>query len=94
MHVVQPPGELPALYPWTVAATPAEEERSSKAWNTDEDEADVTRTLKLMGAVGVPSMLALADALALPLHVRLNTPNVQARRRGTRWALGSPTGEI
>lgn len=93
-YAVQPPGELAALHPWTVAATPAEEERNSKAWNQNEDEADVERTLKLMGAVGVPSMAALADALARPLHVRLNTPIVQARRRGTRWALSSTAGEI
>ena len=94
IHVVQPPGELAALHPWTVAATPAEEERNSKVWKNDEDEADVTRTLKLMGAVGVPSMVALADALARALHVRLNTPIVQARRRGTGWALSSSAGEI
>jgi predicted NAD/FAD-dependent oxidoreductase len=93
-HAVQAPGELAPLHPWTVAATPAEEERNSKAWKQNEDEADVERTLKLMGAVGVPSMLALADALARPLQVRLNTRIVQARRRGTRWALSSAVGEI
>jgi predicted NAD/FAD-dependent oxidoreductase len=93
-YAVQPPGELAALHPWTVAATPAEEERNSKAWNKNEDEADVERTLKLMGAVGVPSMVALADTLARPLQVRLNTPIVQARRRGARWALSSSAGEI
>ena len=93
-HAVQPPGELAALHPWTVAATPAEEERNSKDWKPNEDEADVERTLKLMGAVGVPSMVALADALARPLQVRLNTRIVQARRRGTRWALRSAVGEI
>jgi renalase len=93
-HAVQAPGELAALHPWTVAATPAEEERNSKTWKKDEDEADVERTLKLMGAVGVPSMAALADALARPLHVRLNTPIVQAQRRGIRWALSSSAGEI
>ena len=94
VHVVQAPGELAALHPWTVAATPAEEERNNKVWKKDEDETDVTRTLKLMGAVGVPSMVALADGLARPLHVRLNKPIVQARRRGTSWALSSSAGEI
>lgn len=94
VHVVQSPGELAALHLWTVAATPAEEERSGKAWKMDEDEADVTRTLKLMGAVGVPSMAALSDALARPLDARLNTPIVQSRRRGARWALSSAAGEI
>ena len=47
-----------------------------------------------MGAVGVPSMVSLADTLARPLDVRLNTPIVQARRRDARWALSSPAGEI
>ncbi|NDG38894.1 MAG: FAD-dependent oxidoreductase [Betaproteobacteria bacterium] len=94
IHVAQPPGELAALHPWTVAATPTEEERNSKAWKQDEDEADVTRTLKLTGSVGVPSMAALADALARPLHIRLNTPIVQARRRAASWALSSAVGEI
>ena len=94
VHVVQAPGELAALHPWTVAATPAEEERSNQAWNKAQDEADVTRTLKLVGAVGVPSMAALADALARPLQVRLNTPIVQARRRGSRWVLSGCAGEI
>jgi renalase len=94
VHVVQPPGELAALHPWTVAATPAEEERNGQVWKKDEDEADVTRTLELMGAVGVPSMVALADALARPLDVRINTPIVQARRRGDRWVLHGPAGEI
>ena len=40
IHVVQAPGELAALHPWTVAATPAEEERNNKASKTDEDETD------------------------------------------------------
>jgi len=93
-HAVQPPGELAALHPWTVAATPAEEERNNKAWKHDEDEADIERTLKLMGAVGVPSMVALADALARPLQVRLNTRIVQARRRATRWVLSSAVCDI
>jgi renalase len=93
-YAVQRPGELAALHPWTVAATPAEEERNSTGWKKDEDEADVTRTLKLMGAVGVPSMLALANALARPLDVRLHTPILRAQRRGARWTLHSSAGEI
>ncbi len=93
-HAVQPPGELAALHPWTVAQTPAEEERNQKAWKQNESEADVERTLKLMGAVGVPSMVALADSLARPLQVRLNTPILQAERRGIRWVLSSLAGEI
>ena len=92
--VEQRPGELAALHPWTVAATPAEEDRLAKRWKKDEDEADVTRTLKPMGAVGVPSMLALAQALARPLEVRLNTPIVRVRRRGATWLLSSPAQMI
>ncbi len=94
VYAVQPPGELAALHPWTVAATPAEEERNSKAWKPNEDEADAERTLKLMGAVGVPSMVALADAVARPLQIHLNTPIVRAQRRGFRWALSSTAGAI
>jgi renalase len=93
-HAVQRPGELAALHPWTVAATPAEEDRVATNWKKDEDEEDVTRTLKLMGTVGVPSMMALADALARPLDVHLNTPIVHARRRGAKWILSGTTGEI
>lgn len=98
-YALQRPGELAALHPWTVAATPAEEDRAAKAWKKDgwkkdEDEADVTRTLKLMGAVGVPSMAALAEALAGTLDVRLDTPILQAQRQGWRWTLNSAAGEV
>ena len=94
VHAVQRPGELATLHPWTIAATPAEEDRNSTNGKKDGDEADVTRTLKLMGAVGVPSMVALADALARPLDIRIDTTVVQARRQGVRWALSSSMGEI
>lgn len=90
----QRPGELAALHSWTVPTTPAEDERSSKNWHANEDEADVTRTLKLMGAVGVPSMRALANAVAQPLDVRLHTPIQQAKRRGVHWILRGAAGEI
>ncbi len=93
-YALQRPGELAALHPWTVAATPAEEDRAVKVWKKDEDEADVTRTLKLMGAVGVPSMAALADALAGTLDVRLNSPILQAQRQGSRWVLNTPAGPV
>ncbi len=92
-YAVQRPGELAALHPWTVAATPAEEERDTAKRKAVEDEADATRTLKLMGAVGVPSVVALADVMARPLEVRLNTAIVLARRRGGSWALSSSAGE-
>jgi predicted NAD/FAD-dependent oxidoreductase len=91
---VQRPGELAAIHPWTVAATPAEEARDGRDWKKEEDEADVDRTLKLMGSVGVPSMRALADALVEPLDVRLRTPILQARRRGSNWVLRGPAGAL
>lgn len=87
-------GEWDALHPWTIAATPDEEERARTAWTDDEDETDVAPTVQLMGAVGVPSMAALAGVLARRLQVRLKTPIVRARREGTRWRLSSSTGEI
>ena len=93
-YAAQLPDELTAIHPWTVPATPAEDEPKGKDRDTDVDEADTTRTLKLMGAVGVPSMRALANAVARPLDVRLLTPIHQARRRGSRWILGDAKGEI
>jgi hypothetical protein len=93
-YAAQRPGELAAVHPWTVAATPAEDEPKGKERDKDEDEADTTRTLKLMGAVGVPSMLALASAVAQPLDVRLHTPIQHARRRGANWVLRDAAGEI
>ena len=87
-------GELAALHPWTVPATPAEDEPKGKDRDKDADEADTSRTLKLMGAVGVPSMLALACAVAQPLDVRLNTPIQHARRSGASWVLRTEAGEI
>lgn len=88
------PGELAALHAWTVPASPGEDERNGGDWDKDEDEADVTRTLKPIGAVGVPSMLALANAVARPLDVRLHTPIRQAQRRGANWILRGAAGEI
>lgn len=93
-YAAQRPGELAAFHPWTVPATAAESERDAKVRDEDEDETPAGRTLKLMGAVGVPSMLALADAVAQPLDVRLCTPILQARRRGARWTLLGAAGEI
>ena len=93
-YAVQRPGELAALHSWTMPASPGEEERKGRDWDKDEDEADVTRTLMLMGTVGVPSMLALALAVARPLDVRLHTSIQQARRRGANWILQGAAGEI
>lgn len=93
-YAAQRQGELAAIHPWTVPATPAEDERKDKDWDKDEDEADATRTLKLAGVVGVPSMRALANSVARPLDVRLHTPIQQARWCGGRWVLRGAAGEI
>lgn len=93
-YAVQRPDELAAVHPWTVPATPAEDEPKGRDRDKNEDEADVIRTLKPIGTVGVPSMLALADAIARPLDVRLHTPIQQAQRRGSSWVLRDATGEI
>jgi renalase len=93
-YAVQRPDELAAIHPWTVPATPGEDECKGRDWKKDEDEEDETRTLKLMGAVGVPSMLALANAIARPLDVRLHTPVLRAQRRGAHWVLRDAAGEI
>ena len=93
-YAAQRADELAAVHPWTVPATPGEDERKGRDWDKDEDEADATRTLKAMGTVGVPSMVALANAIARPLDVRLNSPILQAQRRGSRWVLRDAAGEI
>lgn len=95
-YVAQRPDELAALHPWTVPATAAEDERVGKIWEEDEDEDDTAaiRSLKPMGVVGVPSMLALAQAVAQPLDVRLRTPIHQARWHGAHWRLRAAMGEI
>ena len=93
-YAVQRPGELAALHAWTVPATAAEDEPKGRDRDADLDEAEVTRTLKLLGAVGVPSMGALANAIARPLDVRLQTPIQQAQRRGANWILRDSAGEI
>jgi renalase len=93
-YALQRPGELAAVHAWTVPATPGEDERKGRDWDKNENEEDATRTLKLMGAVGVPSMLALADAIGRPLDVRLRTPIQQARRRGANWVLRDAAGEV
>lgn len=93
-YTAQRAGELAALHSWTVPATPAEDEPKGKDRDLDADETETSRSLKLLGAVGVPSMLALAGALGRPLDVRLNTPIQQTLRRGARWVLRDAAGEI
>ena len=95
-YVVQRPGELESLHAWTVPVASREDESNAKdtGEDGDEDEADSSRSLKLVGAVGVPSMRSLANAVARPLEVRLNTPIRHAQRRGPGWILQSDAGEI
>ena len=50
-HVVQRPGKLSAIHPWAVLVTPAEDVRNDSDWEKNLDEADITRTLNLMGVV-------------------------------------------
>jgi renalase len=93
-YAVQRADELAALHAWTVPATPAEDAPTGRFRDRDLDEADITRSLKLVGAVGVPSMRAMADSVARPLDVRLHTPIHHAQRRGANWVLDSAVGEI
>jgi predicted NAD/FAD-dependent oxidoreductase len=98
------PGELVALHPWSVPERPRDEEdlgssRFSKQArgpepDLDEDETQALRALTPLGSVGVPSMRALADALARPLDIRLRTPIRQAWRRGPHWILRDAAREI
>jgi predicted NAD/FAD-dependent oxidoreductase len=76
--------ELPALNLWTVPGAPVE----------DEGDDAPPRAVTQPGLVGVPSMRALADAMARPLAVRLNQAIVQARREGGDWVLTGPDGDI
>ncbi len=89
-------GELAALHPWMLAATPREEERESGVRDRDKikDEEEVTPTLKLVGMVGVPSMRSLAETIALSAETRLLSSIGQVERRGTRWILHGEQGEI
>jgi hypothetical protein len=61
---VQRPGELAALHPWTVPVPPVEDQSQGKDSAVDEDDAETPRSLQRVGDVGVPSMLALAQAVA------------------------------
>lgn len=77
-------GELAALHPWHLPGAPVE----------DEGEDAPPRAVTQPGLVGVPSMRALAEAVARPLEVRLRHPIVHARRRGKAWSLTSADGRV
>lgn len=90
-------GEPPALQTWTVPSSPAEDERKGRLRadeDDDDDDADVVRSFKLLGAVGAPTMLALARAVAHPLDVRLNSTIVRATRCRAGWMLKDGAGRV
>lgn len=91
---LQRPDELAITHPWMVAEAPTDEGSRSYRRDEDKDESDLdTRhTLRLVGAVGVPSMLALAHAVAAEVELRLSMPIRQAWRRGGRWVLADDAG--
>jgi predicted NAD/FAD-dependent oxidoreductase len=93
-YATQRPGMLPALHAWTQSVAVPEVEHSSKAGSVDESEALEDTTLELIGAVGVPSMAALAGQIAQPLDVRLNTAIAHVDRRGTYWVLRHGASDI
>ncbi len=93
-YAVQRPGELAALHAWTMPTPALEVQSRAGPLDPEEEETEETRGLKLLGAVGVPSMLALAHAIARPLEVRLHTPIVQVQKRGAHWLLRSASGLI
>jgi hypothetical protein len=86
------PGRLAASHVWTMPGAPVEVERFARAGTHEEDDEDPA--LALIGTVGVPSMRAMADTIARPLQVRLNTPIHRAQRRHTNWVLAGPSGDI
>lgn len=88
------PGRLAASHAWTMAAAPVDAERLGKFANSDEDDAGDEPSLQVIGTVGVPSMRAMADAIAKPLDVRLNTPIHHACRSNTNWVLQGEGGDI
>jgi predicted NAD/FAD-dependent oxidoreductase len=88
------PGQLVASHAWTMATRPVDVERPGKAAGCDGDDAGDEPCLELIGTVGVPSMRAMADAMAKPLDVRLDSPIHHAHRSGTNWVLQGASSHI
>lgn len=76
--VPQPPGALPILHAWSVP-------QASPRRDDDEDEA--APSLRRVGLVGVPSMRAIADAMAGSIDVRLGVAIRDTQRIAGRWIL-------
>lgn len=93
-YAVQEPGRLAASHMWTMAAAPVDTERFVKPGGEDEEDASEEPSLALVGVVGVPSMAAMANAIAKPLDVRLRTPIRNAHRRATSWVLSGAASAI
>lgn len=80
-------GMLAAVHPWTQTVGPSDSENRADSGSKEEAEALEVTELELIGTVGVPSMAAMADQIAQPLDIRLNTPIAQVHRRGEIWSL-------
>lgn len=78
---------LAALHPWTQTVGPLDSKNLGNSGGKERAEALEVTELELIGTVGVPSMAALADEIAQPLDVRLNTPIAHVHRRGEIWLL-------
>jgi hypothetical protein len=93
-YATQRPDMLAALHPWTQPVASSDVELPGKIWSLDGGEAEDDTSLAVIGTVGVPSMAALADGIAQPLDVRLNTPIGHVHRRGSNWVLRHATHDI
>jgi renalase len=92
-YAAQEPDRLAASHVWSMPTAPVDVERWGRASGHDEDTGE-DPDLEWLGTVGVPSMRALADAMAKPLSVRLNMPIYRAHRRNTNWVLQGEAGDI
>lgn len=93
-YVAPRPDEFAPLHAWTVPSRPRDDALIGKNVSSHEDDEEPSRILKLMGTVGVPSMLALANAIARTIEIRLCTPIEYACRRQGRWLLRYERGDI
>lgn len=93
-YTAQEPGRLAASHIWTMPTARVDVDRWGKASGQVDDDAAEDPDLESLGTVGVPSMRTLADAVAKPLGVRLNTPIHRAHRSHTNWVLQGDSGSI
>ena len=93
-YAAQEPGRLAASHVWTMPSAPVDAPSWRKAKPQDEDDPGDERELEWLGTVGVPSMRGLAEAIAKPLSVRLNTPIRQAYRHHAHWVLQGDSGDV